>query len=305
MRALVCLMLLAVPASAVVPAVAHAQPGPTDKTKTAKRYVDAGLAAQNSGDYDTAIQLYTKAYELVPHPVLLFNMAQAHRLAGHIPQALALYARYLAAAPNGAQAKTARDLVAEIEAVQAEEARKLDDARKAEVARKAEQARIAEEARHAEAARKLEASRKAEQARQDRERESGVSAPPATVSPVGTSQVTGTSEHTDPAPGRNARLAGIAVGAAGGVSLVIGIGFAVHGQSLSAEVEKQYDPAKVDAGHRANTVAAVGLAGGTLLVAGGAALYWWGYQQGRGAERLAIAPLVSDRVAGLVLSGSL
>jgi len=298
MRALVCLVLLAV--TAVFPAGAHAQwrstsAKSTNNTKTAKQYVDAGLAAQNSGDYDTAIQLYEKAYALVPHPVLLFDMAQANRLAGRIPQALALYARYLAADPNGPQAKTARVLVAVIEAAKAEAA-KAEAARQAELARQAEQARLADEAR------KAEATRQDEQARQDREREARAAAPaPEAVGPSGP----GASEPIAQAPGRSVRLAGIAVGAAGAVSLVVGVGFAIHGRSLSSEVEKHYDPAKVDAGNRANTVAAIGLVGGTVLVAGGAALYWWGYRQGRGAERLTIAPLVTDRLAGLVVSGSL
>src|SRR6185295_924513 len=115
------------------------------------------LAAQDSGDYDTAITLYTKAYQLVPHPVLLFNMAQANRLAGRTEQALSLYARYLAADPSGAQAQDARDRVAEIEAKKAEEARRLEDARKAELARKAEQAQLAEDARKQQAARDAEA----------------------------------------------------------------------------------------------------------------------------------------------------
>src|SRR5262249_54217758 len=56
---------------------ALAQPAPAaDKTKVAKQYVDAGLAAQGTGDYDTALTMYSKAYQLVPHPLLIFNMAQ-------------------------------------------------------------------------------------------------------------------------------------------------------------------------------------------------------------------------------------
>jgi tetratricopeptide (TPR) repeat protein len=111
--------LLAALAIALAPA-AHADPPPSkSKLQAARSYVDAGLAAQKSGDYDTAIMLYKKAYELVPHPVLLFNMAQAHRLAGHAEQALALYRKYLKEDPHGAEARTARELVAELEAKQA------------------------------------------------------------------------------------------------------------------------------------------------------------------------------------------
>lgn len=133
MRLLLQILLLGFVVITVGPARALAEPDATaEKVKVAKQYVDAGLAAQGSGDYDTAITLYSKAYQLVPHPVLIFNLAQAHRLAGHIDEALTLYAKYLAEDPKGAQARTARGLVAELEARKAEQARK---ARKAEPAR--------------------------------------------------------------------------------------------------------------------------------------------------------------------------
>src|ERR1043165_6786751 len=95
---------------------AHAQPAKVDRAKaqTAKEFINAGLAAQNAKDFETAISLYQKAYDLIPHPVLLFNIAQAHRLAGHDADALTFYERYLQAEPNGSQAAVARDFVTEI-----------------------------------------------------------------------------------------------------------------------------------------------------------------------------------------------
>jgi tetratricopeptide (TPR) repeat protein len=139
---------LAIAPIAMAPVVARAQPAATDKSKVqaARSYVDAGLQAQKLRDYDTAIKLYTKAYELVPHPVLLFNMAQAYRLAGRFEQALTLYQKYLDEDPHGSEARTARDLVAEIEARMDVEARKHETARAAEQARKAERAATADEA---------------------------------------------------------------------------------------------------------------------------------------------------------------
>jgi hypothetical protein len=103
----------------LAPARALANPAPDadkEKVKLARQYVDAGLAAQDSGDYDTAITLYSKAYQLVQHPVLIFDLAQAHRLSGHLEQALKLYAKYLVEDPHGTKAEAARALVAELEA---------------------------------------------------------------------------------------------------------------------------------------------------------------------------------------------
>src|ERR1700755_1590934 len=87
------LTAIALASAAGVPGIAHAQPAPapapssstapaptpasapvsaplTDqvKARTARQYVDAGLAAQGTGDYATAITFYQKAYDLVPHP---------------------------------------------------------------------------------------------------------------------------------------------------------------------------------------------------------------------------------------------
>ncbi|HEX2688819.1 MAG TPA: tetratricopeptide repeat protein [Kofleriaceae bacterium] len=137
---------------------ASAQPAsaPTvDKKQAAKKYTEAGLTAAKLGDYDTAIEFYQKAYSLVPHPTLTFDMAEAHLLAGRIDQALILYKRYLSDVPSGPLAQDARDRIAEIDASKAEEARKAEDERKA-AERKAEDERKAEEARKAEESRRTD-----------------------------------------------------------------------------------------------------------------------------------------------------
>jgi hypothetical protein len=108
-----------------------------------------------------------------------------------------------------------------------------------------------------------------------------------------------------PAPGRNLRIAGVALGGTGVVALAVGTGFALHARSLSSDLSRfhaQYTPDKESSLNRANTIAIVGLVGGTVLVAAGAAAYWWGYTQGK-AERLSVAPMVSGDVAGVALSG--
>lgn len=121
MRAILCLVWLG-SITAAVP-LAHAEPAPApagksddvDRKNLAKEYVKAGIAAQKAGDYDTAVTMFSKAYQLMPHPVLIFNSAQAHRLAGHKDKAVAMYKRYLELSPEGDQAKTARDWIAELD----------------------------------------------------------------------------------------------------------------------------------------------------------------------------------------------
>src|SRR5262245_16277548 len=61
-RLLVCLVLLEAIGAIAASADAMAQAAPSaDRKRVAKQYVNAGLAAQNSGDYDTAITFYSKA----------------------------------------------------------------------------------------------------------------------------------------------------------------------------------------------------------------------------------------------------
>ena len=90
--------------------------------------------------------------------------------------------------------------------------------------------------------------------------------------------------------------------------MAIGIGFAIHSRTLNDRVSNKpgmkFDPDTDAAGHRTNTIAYLGTIGGTVLVASGTALYWWGYTQGRSAERVSVAPMVSGRLAGLVVTGT-
>lgn len=100
------------PATADAQSGAQAQaPSHTDR-QAAKEFVDKGIAAQNAKDYDKAIEFYNKASALIPHPILLFNIGQAHRLAGRPDRAAPFYERYLANDPNGSESTVAREILA-------------------------------------------------------------------------------------------------------------------------------------------------------------------------------------------------
>lgn len=133
----------------------------------AGEYVAKGLEAQSAGRFDEAIGFYNQAYELLPHPLLLFNLGQAYRLKGDRVVALDYYRKYVAIEPNGRASKEAVEWTAQIERSMQEEAaaaaRKFEQERMAEEARKAEAARKEEEARKAEAERKAEVARSAKQ----------------------------------------------------------------------------------------------------------------------------------------------
>jgi tetratricopeptide (TPR) repeat protein len=259
MRALSCVLFGAICLAAAPPRACAQPAAPTASAKAAaKQYVADGLAAHERGDYDAAIALYQKAYDLVPHPALIFNQAQAHRLAGRLAQARSLYASYLAQVSTGDQATTAREWIADIDARTPPAAPQVT--------------------------------------------------PPAAgavVAPPAPGPAVAPPAESPEKRGATLRLTGIGTAALGGVAVAIGIGYAVHGNTLSNEVEKQYDPSKVAAGERANTRATLDLIAGGLLIGGGAALYFWGYQLDRRHEAIALRPMVSGQLVGLAVSGSM
>jgi tetratricopeptide (TPR) repeat protein len=147
-------LVLAGPSAAVAQAV--------DLKATAKQYVTDGLKAQSAGRYDEAISLYNKAYELVPHPELLFNLGQAHRLKGEKAIALNYYQKYLAVDSRGRGATEAGQWVTQID---------LELRAEAEALRKAEEERAAEAERQAQAAREAEAMRARAEERKAKEKQ--------------------------------------------------------------------------------------------------------------------------------------
>src|SRR5262245_23476337 len=77
----------------VAAAAAHlAQAANSDE---ARAYAEKATAAYALAHYDVAAENFEKAFEAKQDAALLFNAAQAHRLAGNKPRALTLYQSYL------------------------------------------------------------------------------------------------------------------------------------------------------------------------------------------------------------------
>lgn len=275
------------------PAIAAAQPASSpaapagDKQAAAKQLTADAIAAENAKDYDKAIDLYRQAYALVPHPLLLANIARAHKLAGHNDEALTYYERYLAADPNGPKAETARAAVAELKAAGATSKPDLD---------------------------------KAPKVTQD-------VPPPAVAQPAPMPALAPDAPHrtdTVASPGRSLRITGLVLGGVGLASLAAGGYFGLKVIGLESDAKDKVaramaagEPAPTqeylqekygddgDAAER-NQLIAYGV-GGALLV-GGAVTYWLGYRKDRKdqtARTTAWIPVIGTNFAGIALSGSL
>lgn len=81
-------------------------------TDKARSHFKQGKAFQDQGAYERAAEEYKLAYEADKRPEMLFNIAQAYRLAKLKERAIFFFKHYLELQPNGAGADEARKHVA-------------------------------------------------------------------------------------------------------------------------------------------------------------------------------------------------
>lgn len=79
-----------------------------------KEHYEQARALFKVGEYQKAIGEFEAAYMARQEPLLLFNLAQAHRKAGHLPKALDLYERFLREAPGSPLQKETEGYAAEV-----------------------------------------------------------------------------------------------------------------------------------------------------------------------------------------------
>jgi tetratricopeptide (TPR) repeat protein len=120
MRALLVAVSLLGALASAAPSSARAQPAPSAAAAEAKAHYDRGIVAYNLGHFEEAIASFTRAYELDPAPILLFNVAQAHYKAGTLERALFFYRRYLESEPAAQNRDRVEARIQEIEAALAD-----------------------------------------------------------------------------------------------------------------------------------------------------------------------------------------
>ena len=98
--ALPCAVLLAFGGSALAPDQAAARPRPAKAAKRAKRMEKVGKVAYKNERYDDAIIAFKAAYEALPKPKFLYNLARCHEKKGALAEAARHYERYLTEAPD-------------------------------------------------------------------------------------------------------------------------------------------------------------------------------------------------------------
>ncbi|MFT3927991.1 MAG: TonB-dependent receptor [Myxococcales bacterium] len=79
----------------------EASTGLADVRTDARREFRAGMALVANGQYDEGISHLEQAYDILPHPNVLYNIALAHMYAGRADAALYYFERYKETAPAG------------------------------------------------------------------------------------------------------------------------------------------------------------------------------------------------------------
>jgi tetratricopeptide (TPR) repeat protein len=85
-----------------------------DASDDARAAFEHGQALYALHRFGEAAVQFEKAFELKPQPAILYNAAQAHRLAGNKQRALELYESYLRIYPNAQNGAEIRDRVREL-----------------------------------------------------------------------------------------------------------------------------------------------------------------------------------------------
>ncbi len=81
-----------------------ASPGDRER---AERSFDEAQKLYDRGEYDAAIAQFSESYRLFPAPIIIFDIAQAHRMRGDCPDALREYRHFRELAPEAPEADLA------------------------------------------------------------------------------------------------------------------------------------------------------------------------------------------------------
>jgi hypothetical protein len=271
--------------------VAHAD----DRVLARDHYVK-GTKAFDLGAFDEAIAEYQLAYRLRDDPALLYNLGQAHRLAGHAAEAVRFYKVYLHKVPGAANRAEVETKLVELQKLVEQQAKTR--------AMPPDQVRPPAETTPPIVERSATPATV-----------TPPTAPPPSVAPVATPEP----QHPVMTPlahvrarrerqaARGEKIAGVSLLAVGVAALAAGAGcLALAKQNADALTaldrnRQPFDPGKESAGKAENAAGAALVGVGAAAALAGAIVAALGFRDARRARSLALVPLWSPRSAGAAL----
>jgi tetratricopeptide (TPR) repeat protein len=228
-----------------------------DDAEAAKLHYAQASKYFDLGRYDDAIKEYVAAYDAKADPVLLYDIAQVHRLAGHSAEAVRFYRVYLLRVPDASNADEVHAKIAELQKA-------------------------------------IEQQKKAQAMPPDQVKPLGPVQAPAAQSPPPV-ELTITKSDSSPR-GRTERIAGgVLLGAAGGALIAaVSSGVVAQQQSQAIELEAQrrqpFDPSNETAGLRDQLASDVLYAVVGAATIAGVALVALGARERHSAHRALLTP---------------
>ncbi len=261
-------------ASLLIASPALAQPTAQQKQQ-AGDLVKQAIAKSQAKDHEGAIELYLKAYAIVPIATLLSNVGTEYQSAQKPVEALKYFCLYLDKDPTGSLASYATTQAKSLSTLLQNKSVEDKDVCKAPVTVK--------------------------------------DTPEPTPEPTPDPTPTPTPAAATKGGGSGLKIAGYASGGAGLVALGLGFYFGSEAQKISDDITNHTDttvPWRDDikdyeaTGQRYENLQIAFLVAGGVLVVGGVALYLVGNAKKSSAESLALRPTASADGAGVVLSGA-
>jgi len=304
-------------AIAVVLACRVALAQPASPEKQADEYFNRGNTAYNLGRFDEAVQHFTKAYELWSQPEFLYNIAQAHRLAGHCKQALHFYKRFraLKEADNGSHLAPQKrqqidrfiselaDCAAKADTTATAPPDTIDSPHKGALPGPQGPSQASDRPGAGDSG-ALKNGADAGEVQHAKPSDRVSAAEPSEMSSID-------AEPSQRSSGGRLKLAGVTVGAAGVGLVITGAIFGVMAKSAQSDVETAvksgapFDPDRDAAGRRNGMISAVTLGVGVTAVVTGGVLFFLGSRDARPAPsdhaRVRIIPSIGVATAGLTL----
>ena len=256
-----------------------------DRRATAKAHYETATRLYDIREYDKALREYKSAYLAQPDPAFLFNIGQCYRKLGQNQQALNFFQEYLKkAAPDDPNRSQVEARVRDIEA----------------------EAKLQAEAAQAAAA--PAPAPEVVQPAPEVVQPAPPLAPAAVLAPTTAAasvEQTVPVNTTPPGSGRGLRIAGMACGAAGLVSVGIGIYYYARARSLSDSVTGSQHPKASDdqAGRDAQTMQWVFYGIGAGALATGTVLYLLGWPS-KESGRTVAAPIMGPGLVGISAQGT-
>jgi tetratricopeptide (TPR) repeat protein len=292
--------------------------GAEDQRSAAREHFMKGTKYFDLGRFDEAIKEYEAAYELKDEPVLLYNIAQAHRLANHTKEAVHFYKAYLRRVPKAPNREEVETKVAELE--------KLIDQQARTQTLPPDNPMMPGERQPPGKGPTTTTSPRTTVATTTPPPSSSSTTPPpetSTTPPPGETNTSPSEQQkpiTDiPTPkpmeekpadnnaGKTKKIAGLALVGVGAAALIGGIVCsalaAKAGDDVSADAAagRQFDPSKESAGKTDELVAGVMYGVGGAAVVAGAVVTYLGFREAKQASRAMVTPVMGPSYAGATL----